>query len=118
MREDVERYVAYAIATIAPNTQANQGPGGQQSQKQDGGGPKLNDARKSEVSDLTDGMTKAAFVLWRDNLDLHHEEFADFGPGINDVLKKVRLHTGGILTRKNVQGIYGDLKSRSRTPHT
>ena len=117
MREDVERYVANAIATIACNTQTNQGPGGQQSQQRDGGGPKLNDARKSEVSDITDGMTKTAFVLWRDNLDLHLEEFADLCPGINDVLKKVRLHTDGILTRENVRGIYGELKRASRIPY-
>ena len=44
-------------------------------------GPKLNDVRKSEVSGLTDDMSKASFVLWRDNLDLHLEEFADFGLG-------------------------------------
>ena len=61
IRLDVERCVENAIATIA-STQIDQSQGGQPYQPRDGGGPKLNDARKSEVADLTDGMTKAAFV--------------------------------------------------------
>ena len=77
---------------------------------------RLHDARKSEVADLTDGMSKAAFVLWRENLDLHLKEFSEFGLGINDVLKKIRLHTDGSLTRMNIQEIYGDLKARSQFP--
>ena len=112
---DVERYVAKAIATIA-SKQPGQSQSGQPYQPRDGGGPKLNGVRKSEVADLTDGMTKAVFVLWRDNLDLHLEEFAEFGLGINDVLKKIRLHIEGILSRDDIQNIYGDLKGESRVP--
>ena len=37
-------------------------------------------------------MSKAAFCLWRDNLDLYLEDFSDFGMGANIFLKKVRLH--------------------------
>ena len=74
MRADVERYLASAMATIASNC-LDQSQSGHVFQPRDGGGPKLNDARKSEVADLTDGMTKAAFVLWGENLDLHLEEF-------------------------------------------
>ena len=40
---------------------------------------------------LTDDISEAKFVLWRDNLDLHLEEFPDFGAGIDGVLRKVRL---------------------------
>ena len=76
----------------------------------------MNDARKSEVADLADGMTKAAFVLWRENLDLHLEEFSEFGLGINDVLKRIRLHTDGTLRRVDIQNIYGDLKRASQIP--
>ena len=103
------------MATIASNS-LDQSQSGHTFQPRDGGGPKFNDARKSEVANLTDGMTKAAFMLWRENLDLHLEEFSEFGPGINDVLKKVRLHTEGILTRENLQDIYAGLKRGSRVP--
>jgi hypothetical protein len=61
-------------------------------------------------------MSKAAFVMWHENLDLHLEEFSEFGLGINDVLKRIRLHTDGSLTRKNIHEIYGDLKGRSQVP--
>ena len=33
-------------------------------------GPKLNYARKAEFADLTDNMSKASFVLWRDIFEL------------------------------------------------
>ena len=69
-RVDVERYLADAMAAIA-SKQADQSQGEQRFQPRGGEGPRLNDARKSEVADLTDGMTKAACVLWRENLDLH-----------------------------------------------
>ena len=116
MRADVERCMANAIATITSNT-PDQSHSGHVFQLRDGGGPKLNDARKSEVADLTDGITKAAFVLWRENLDLHLEEFPEFCPGINDVLKKIRLHTDGILTRQNIQDKYGELKEGEPGSH-
>jgi hypothetical protein len=68
------------------------------------------------VADLSDGMTKAAFVLWRENLDLHLEEFIEFGPGISDILKKVRLHSGGVLQRQDVRDIFLGLKAASSAP--
>ena len=55
-------------------------------------------------------MSKAAFGLWRDNLDLHLEEFGDFGLGTNKFLKKVRLHPI-VLRLENLKDFYGDLKS-------
>ena len=115
MRVDVERYLTEVTETIASRVN-DQSHGGQPFQPRGGEGPRLNDARKSEVADLTDGMTKAAFVLWRENLDLHLEEFNEFGPGINDVLKKVRLHTERILQRDDIQQIYAELKRVSRVP--
>ena len=45
------------------------------------------------MTELTDGLTRAQFVLWRDNIDLHPEEFPDFGIGTNHMLKLVRLHS-------------------------
>ena len=66
IRLDVERYVANAIATIA-SAQTGRSQGGQSYQPRDGGGPKLNDARKPEVANLADGMTKAASALWRES---------------------------------------------------
>ena len=93
VRQDVERYVANAIATIASNTHPSQGPGEQQAHEQrDGGGGRLNDPKKCEVDAFTDNMSKAAFCLWRDNLDLYLEDFIDFDLGANTFLKKVRLH--------------------------
>ena len=80
VRLDVERSVANAIATIAPNTQPSQGPGEQQGREQrDGGGGRLNDPKKCEVDAPTDNMSKVAFCLRRDNLDLYLEEFPDLG---------------------------------------
>ena len=38
-------------------------------------------------------MSKAAFVLWRDNLDLHLEGCNEFGIDASEMLKRVRLHT-------------------------
>ena len=43
------------------------------------------------MCELSDGLTRAQFVLWRDNLDLHLEEFPDFGIGTDHMLKLVRL---------------------------
>ena len=64
-------------------------------------------------------MTKAAFALWRDNIDLHPEEFGDFGMGTNKLLKKVRLHPG-ILTLENLKDFSGDVKAEGQrvgSPH-
>ena len=83
---DIERYVVSSMATIASSVQSNQGPVDQQGQALRGGegkGGRLNDAKKMDVDSLTDVMSKAAFCLWRDNLDLYLEEFSDFGMGAN-----------------------------------
>ena len=37
-------------------------------------------------------MSKAAFVLWRDNLDLRLEGCNDLGMGTAIIFKRVRLH--------------------------
>ena len=77
MKVDIERYLANAMATIASTVQPNQGHVDQQGQASHGGpprereAPQLNDPKKNEVDMLSDSMSKAAFVLWRDNLDLH-----------------------------------------------
>ena len=46
-------------------------------------------------------------------MDLHLEEFSDFGIGTNEFLKKVRLHTQGILSRTDLQEIYSLVKAAS-----
>ena len=85
-KADVERVVTKALSDVANCVQQNVWSGG------GGGAPprepredntKLNDFRKTEVEGLTDTMSRAAFVLWRDNLDLHLKEFNDFGLGTN-----------------------------------
>ena len=38
-------------------------------------------------------MSKAASVLWRDNLDLHPEGCNEFGTSAGEMLTRVRLHT-------------------------
>ena len=98
MKLDIESYVVNAMANIASSVQANQGPADQQGQALRGGegkGGRLNDPKKCEVDSLTDVMSKAAFCLWRDNLDRYLEEFPDFGMGANIFLKRVRLHPAG-----------------------
>ena len=95
MKLDIVSYVVNAMANIASSGQSNQGPADQQGQALRGGegkGGRLNDPKKCEVDSLTDVMSKAAFCLWRDNLDLYLEEFSDFAMGTNIFLKKVRLH--------------------------
>ena len=57
-------------------------------------------------------MSKAAFCLWRDNLDLDLEEFPDFGMGANIFLKKVRLHPAAEkLTTMLQSGFMTDIRS-------
>ena len=58
-------------------------------------------------------MSKAAFVLWRDNLDLHLEGFNDFGMSTPEVLKFVRLHTC-IIDRAAMQEFYQEAMSTGR----
>ena len=89
LRNDVQSYVSNAFASLQ---QRNQDGGGTPHEVRARQGSKLNNPSKSEVSELTDGLTRAQFVLWRDNLDLHLEEFPDFGIGTDHVLKLVRLH--------------------------
>ena len=112
---DIERVVTKALSDIeilSHRSQRQFGVGGGSTfgAPRERDGPKLNDARKAEVADLTDSMPKASFVLWRDNLDFQLEEFADFGLGTNEFLKRVRLHTDGTLTRHHLQEILGDTK--------
>ena len=80
MKVDVGNFVRRSLEGIreaAEPSRASSGPGPRDS--------KLNDPKKSEVDVLTDDLSKAKFVLWRDNLDLHLEEFPDFRPGIDGV---------------------------------
>ena len=88
-KAEIEKVVLGAVAHVERLAQQQQGCSGPQEQGAFGGdrdGPKFNDARKSEVAELTDTISKAAFVSWRDNLDLHLEEFSDFGLGTNEFL--------------------------------
>ena len=98
MKGDIERYLANAMATLTTAVQSNQSHADQQGQASFGGpprereAPQLNDPKKNDVDMLTDSMSKASFVLWRDNLDLHLEGCNDFGMGTSEMLKLVRLH--------------------------
>ena len=94
-KAQIEKVVLGTVSHVERLAQQQQGDTAPQEQRAVGGdrdGPKLNDARKNEVAELTDTMSKAASVLWRKNLDLHLEEFSDFGLGTKESLKKVRLH--------------------------
>ena len=55
-------------------------------------------------------MSKAAFVLWRDNHDTHLEGFNNFGLGTNALLKRVRLHPA-IINRTAVNGFYAEARA-------
>ena len=94
VRLEVGKCVTETLASV--QAQAASGDGG----KGGGGGaprereaPQLNDPKKNEVESLSDTMSKAAFVLWRDNLDLHLEGCNDFGMSTPEMHKFVRLHT-------------------------
>ena len=114
-KADIERAVIDARARIDVLTQGNGGSKGSGFRDQrEREGPKLNDARKSEVSALRDTMSKAAFVFWRDHLAMHLEDFVDYGIGTNLFLEQVRLHAEGILTHQDLQNFYGGIKSNSR----
>ena len=58
-------------------------------------------------------MSKAAFVLWRDNLDLHLEGCNEFGMGTPEMLKLVRLHTR-IIDRAAMTVFYGNVMDAGR----
>ena len=51
----------------------------------------MNGLKKNQVDVLAVDISKAKFVLGRDHVDLHVEEFLDFGAGIDGVLRRVRL---------------------------
>ena len=70
LRNDVQSYVSGAFASLQ---QKNQDGGGAPHEARETPGSKLNTPSKSEVSELSDRLTRAQFVLWRDNLDLHLE---------------------------------------------
>ena len=75
--------------------------------------PQLNDPKQNKVEDLSDSMSKAAFVLWRDNLDLHLEGCNEFGMGTPEMLKYVRLHTR-IIDRAAMTTFYGNVMDTGR----
>ena len=52
---------------------------------------KLNNPKETTVEVISENMTKANFQLWRSNLDLHLENFEEFGAGIGIFLRLVRL---------------------------
>ena len=83
VRHEVGIDVRNALASVGLD-RANAGPGPR--------GNSLNDPKNNEVDSLTDDISKAKFVLWRDNLDLHLEDFSNFGVGIDGVLRRTRLH--------------------------
>ena len=64
------------------------GPGGGGSRK------KLDEPRDSKIDPIADGISKAAFILYRENLELHLKEFAEFGPGIGPLLNHVGRENG------------------------
>ena len=59
---------------------------------------------------MSDGMSKAAFVLWRDNLDMHLEQFGDFGIGTSGMLKMVRLQPT-IISKAVMNEYYQEVRS-------
>ena len=83
---EIEKGVLAAVSRVEQFAQQHSGGTGPQEQRvygEDRDGPKLNDACKNEVSELTDSMSKAAFVIWIYKMDLFLEEFSDFGIGTN-----------------------------------
>ena len=97
-RNDVEAFVRNALNSVG--SAGGQGQGGGKG----GGGRTLNDPKSSTVDSLTDSMTKSAFVLWRENLDIHLEMHDNFGIGIDSILRQVRLYSGGIIGTDQVDG--------------
>ena len=91
MRLENGKYVSETLASVNAQV-AGSGKGGGGSAPREREAPQLNDPKKNEVDTLSDSMSKAAFVLWRDNLDLHLEGCNDFGMGTGEMLKLVRLH--------------------------
>ena len=95
VRTQVGIYVRDTLASIHEQVGSGGkggGDGGLGGQPREREAPQLNDPKKNEVDVLSDSMSKAAFVLWRDNLVLHLEGCNDFGMGTGEMLKLVRLH--------------------------
>ena len=102
VRSDVERFVISSMERV--RSEVTGGDGGGRPERGEGRGLKLNDPKKSEVDALTDNMSPGAFALWRANLDLHLEEFGEFGPGVDVVLRGVRMYPGTI-TPEYIKGL-------------
>ena len=88
VRREVGDFVRTSLASV--REQGGQAHGGEAGKR----GCSLINPKESTMDCLKDGISKAAFVLWRDNLDMHLEMFENFGPGIDKLLRRVRLHPG------------------------
>ena len=114
VRMEVGKYVQETLASV--HAQSTSGDGG----KGVGGvaprqreAPQLNGPKKNEVDSLSDTMSNAASVLWRDNLALQLEGCNDFGMGTPKMLKVVRLHTR-IIDRVAMLEFYQEVMSTGR----
>ena len=68
---EVGKYVQETLASVhAQSTSGDGDKGGGGVAPREREAPQINDPTKKEVDPLSDTMSKAAFVLWRDNLDL------------------------------------------------
>jgi hypothetical protein len=115
VRAEVGTYVRETLASIHEGV-AGGGKGGSDSAPhapRERDAPQLNDPKQNKVEDLTDSMRKAAFVLWRDDLDLHLEGCNEFGMGTPEMLKYVRLHSR-IIDRAAMTTFYGNVMDTGR----
>ena len=80
----VRRFVEESMSKIGGNSGGGSSSG-------EGRRAKLNDPKETSVDTLPENVSKAAFQLWRTNLDLHLEGFPEFGPGVCGLLRQVRL---------------------------
>ena len=93
VRMEAGKYVQELLASVhAQATSGDGGKGGGGSAPRERDAPQLNDPKKNEVDSLSDTTSKAAFVLWPDNMDLHLEGCNDFDMGTPEMLKYGRLH--------------------------
>ena len=86
---EIERIVTGALQSIAALTQQHSEGSPPEEQREGSGGrgsPRLSNPKKTEVEQLSDAMSKASFVLWRDNLDMHLESFTGICLGSIEVL--------------------------------
>ena len=87
VKTEVETFVRNAMASVGPSASGADhlaGKGGFDDGRNNNAG--LNNPTNSEVDTLSDDMTKAKFVLWRENLDFHLKGFKEFGHGIGQIL--------------------------------